>query len=195
MLLAMSDQPKDLMSKAGRGSPIELILSDSVELYVDIACDDWEGKPDMVELVRGCVAAVLAGFVDADTPLELSVRLTDDAEIKQLNCEFRGQNKPTNVLSFPCFEGRELQDAFASAAPGGPPVMLGDIIITHGVTAEEAIEQGKSFTDHVSHLVVHGLLHLMGFDHIEDREANEMETQEKNILASLAIDDPYKGNN
>lgn len=195
MLLAMSDRPKDLMSTAGRGASTELSLSDSVELYVDIACDDWEDAPVIIELVQSCVAAVLATFVDADTPLELSVRLTDDAEIKQLNCEFRDQDKPTNVLSFPCFERNEIQDVFASATSDGPPVMLGDIIITQGVTAQEALEQGKCFTDHVSHLVVHGLLHLLGFDHIEDREASEMELQEKNILASLAIDDPYKGSN
>lgn len=195
MLLAMSDQPKALRSKAERGTPTGLHLSDSVELNVDIACDDWENAPVLIELVRGCVAAVLAKFVAADMPLELSVRLTDDAEIEQLNCEFRGQNKPTNVLSFPCFERDELQDAYASAISGGPPVMLGDIIITQGVTAQEAREQGKKFTDHLSHLVVHGLLHLLGFDHIEGSEASEMETQEKNILAELAIDDPYKGNN
>lgn len=195
MLLAMSDQPKALMSKAGRGTPKELYLSDSVELYVDIACDDWENPSALIELVQGCVAAVLAKFVEADTPLELSVRLTDDVEIEQLNCEFRGQNKPTNVLSFPCFERNELQEAYASATSGGPPVMLGDIIITQGVTAQEAREQGKNFADHLSHLVIHGLLHLLGFDHIEDSEANEMELQEKNILAELAIDDPYKGSN
>ena len=191
----MSDQPVDLMPETERGSIAELTLSDSVELYVDVACNDWKDAPVITELVRSCVAAVLATFVDADTPLELSVRLTDDVEIQKLNGEFRGQDKPTNVLSFPCFEGCELQEAYATATSDGPPVMLGDIIITQGVTAREALEQGKEFNDHLAHLVVHGLLHLLGFDHIDDSEAHEMETQEKNILTALAIDDPYKGNN
>lgn len=183
MLLAMSDEP------------MVVDLSNSVELYVDVASDDWADAPAVIKIVRSCVAAVFATFPGADTPLELCVRLTDDADIAQLNHIFRDQDKPTNVLSFPGFERDEIQQAYATASADGPPVMLGDIIITHGVTSREAREQGKIFNDHVAHLVVHGLLHLLGFDHIKDSQACEMELHEKNILKSLAIDDPYKGGN
>jgi|FLOH01.1.fsa_nt_gi probable rRNA maturation factor len=191
----MSDQPRVSMSTVEPQLPKILGLSDSVELYVDVASDDWEDVPAMILLIQKCVAAVLAAFSLADTPLELSVRLTDDADIAHLNREYRKQDKPTNVLSFSGFERDELQDAYDVAASDGPPVMLGDIIITHGVTSREAREQDKAFSDHMAHLVVHGLLHLMGFDHIEEEEANEMESHEKNILASLGIDDPYVGSN
>lgn len=189
----MSDQSTASRSKAEPAKANG--LSNSVELFVDVASDGWKDAPSMEALIRECVACVFATFPDVDAPLELSVRLTDDGDIAQLNREFRKQDKPTNVLSFPSFERDELQGVFAAALADGPPVILGDIIITQGVTAREASEQGKTFHDHMAHLVVHGLLHLLGFDHIEDDEAHEMESHEQTILASLGIADPYRRDN
>ena len=105
----------------------------------------------------------------------LTILLADDARLKTLNHDFRGKNKPTNVLSFP------------SAAPG----YLGDIALAFGVTQEEAKASGKRFADHAAHLVVHGVLHLMGYDHETDRQAKRMEPLETAILATLGIADPY----
>jgi probable rRNA maturation factor len=106
----------------------------------------------------------------------LTVLLADDARLKELNRDFRGKNKPTNVLSFPSEE----------------PGYLGDIALAYGVTATEAKASGKRFADHAAHLVVHGVLHLMGYDHETERQANTMEPLETAILAALGIADPYR---
>jgi probable rRNA maturation factor len=107
----------------------------------------------------------------------LAVLLADDARLKLLNRDFRGKNKPTNVLSFP--------------AAGNDENYLGDIALAYDVTAKEAKAQGKRFADHATHLVVHGVLHLLGFDHIEDHDAAKMEPLETRILSTLGIADPY----
>jgi probable rRNA maturation factor len=107
---------------------------------------------------------------------QFTILLTDDAKLKALNAQFRGKDKPTNVLSFP--------------ASGEEPY-LGDIAIAFGVTAREAKDGGKPFAAHATHLVVHGVLHLLGYDHERDREAREMEALEIRILAELGIASPY----
>jgi len=110
----------------------------------------------------------------------LSIVLTDDAEQQQLNREWRGIDKPTNVLSFPQIE------------PFGPlNGIIGDIVLARETLEREAAELGKPLTDHFSHLVVHGFLHILGYDHIEEAEALEMEGLETRILATLGIPDPY----
>jgi probable rRNA maturation factor len=108
---------------------------------------------------------------------EITVLLTDDAAIQDLNARFRGKDKPTNVLSFPAAE---------TAAPH-----LGDIALAYGVCAEEAKAQGKPLAHHLMHLTVHGVLHLLGYDHEADAEAEEMEGMERAILATLGVSDPY----
>ena len=111
---------------------------------------------------------------------ELSIVLLDDAEQRELNRQWRQIDKPTNVLSFPQIE------------PFSPVVgILGDITLARETLEREAIEQGVSFTDHYTHLVVHGFLHILGYDHIEDDEALVMEGLETQILATLGIEDPY----
>ena len=111
---------------------------------------------------------------------ELSILLTDDEEQHALNKEWRGKDSSTNVLSFPQIE------------PFGPVVgLLGDITLARETLEREAMELGKSFTDHFTHLVVHGFLHILGYDHTTDEEALQMESLETQILASLGVDDPY----
>jgi probable rRNA maturation factor len=109
---------------------------------------------------------------------------TDDDAIAAINAEWRGQGKPTNVLSFPAPADLPV--------PQGEARPLGDIVLAHGVIAREAIEQGKTLRDHTVHLIVHGTLHLLGFDHETDDDAQEMEALETSILKGLGISDPYE---
>lgn len=153
-------------------------------IAVDIAAGDWRRAlgPGPQRLVRRAVSAALdgAGFAD---PAEVSVRLTDDAEIRVLNREWRGQDKPTNVLSFP------LDDD----APEGGPCPLGDIVVAFETCAREAREEDKPLGDHLAHMAVHGTLHLLGHDHETPAEAEEMEALERAVLARLGVADPYAG--
>jgi probable rRNA maturation factor len=113
-------------------------------------------------------------------PTELVIRIVDEAESRSLNARYRGMDKPTNVLSFP-FE----------SPPGVESAHLGDLVICAGVVAREAAEQHKALDEHWAHMVVHGVLHLRGFDHLEERQADEMEALEKQILARFGVPDPY----
>ena len=128
--------------------------------------------PDAAAVAERAATAALGG-VDGD----VVVLLTDDATVRDLNARFRDKDRPTNVLSFP---------AAASAAPH-----LGDLVLAFGVCAAEAVAQGKTLADHLSHLTVHGVLHLLGRDHEDDAEAEEMEAEEREILAGLGVADPY----
>lgn len=120
----------------------------------------------------------------------ITILLSGDGKLAALNHDFRGKNKPTNVLSFPGAEsmnGRTAGRSASAAAPG----YAGDIAIAHGVTAAEAKMAGKTFIDHASHLVVHGVLHLAGYDHVRPKDARVMEPLEVKILKRLGIADPY----
>ena len=118
------------------------------------------------------------------TPVELSLVFTDDENIREINAEWRDKDKATNVLSFPAFP----------LEPGGMPgPMLGDIVIARETVEREALELEKSFEDHLTHLLVHGFLHLFGYDHMDEEEAEEMESLETRILAVLGLSDPYAG--
>jgi probable rRNA maturation factor len=123
---------------------------------------------------------VNAALAHTKSPFELTIRLVDNAEIQQLNLQYRNKEKPTNVLSFPFDvpDGIELN-------------LLGDIVIAINVVEQEAIEQKKTLKDHWAHMVIHGCLHLLGYDHIDDNEAEEMENLEIEILKGLSISNPY----
>ena len=143
-----------------------------IEIEVEDAA--WTAAlPDAEAVVLRAATAAL-GTVEGD----LVVLLTDDAGVQDLNARFRDKDRPTNVLSFP---------AATSAFPH-----LGDVVLAHAYCAAEAQTQGKSLSDHLSHLVVHGVLHLLGRDHEAEAEAEEMEAEEREILASLGVADPYQ---
>lgn len=134
------------------------------------------------------VGAVLAELGKSQTA-ELTIRLAEAAEIQQLNRDYRGKDKPTNVLSFP-FEPYDALIAYAGDA--ADINLLGDIVIAPSVIEREATAQGKPLINHYAHMSVHGVLHLLGYDHIEDDEAEIMENLEKRILATLNIPNPYE---
>ena len=162
------------------------------ELDIQISVEDG-GWPDEAVLaalsqrVLGAAADYLAREEDQPFPQmapELSLVFTNDDSIQEINAEWRGKDKPTNVLSFPAFP----------LEPGGMPgPMLGDIVIARETVEREAVDLDKTFDDHLTHLLVHGFLHLFGYDHMEKDEAEEMEALETRILAGLGLSDPYAG--
>lgn len=121
--------------------------------------------------------------------IEIAVRFTGDDEVQTLNRDYRQKDKPTNVLSFPMIQP-DLLDTVTQNSDDGE-VILGDIVLAHGVCAREAEERGISTADHATHLIVHGTLHLLGYDHQGDAEAEAMEDMERAALADLGLHDPY----
>lgn len=156
--------------------------NNAIHIDIMVEAGNWPDEPALETLVRKSVEAgwSVLGLKSADS--ELSAVFTDDASIQLLNAEWRGKDKPTNVLSFP---------AFPVKAGSQPGPMLGDIVIARETVEREALEEGKPLENHLTHLVVHGFLHLLGYDHETDEEAEEMEGKEREILHALAIPDPY----
>jgi probable rRNA maturation factor len=150
-----------------------------------VVADCWQTEPDAEAVIHRAISAA-AEIADADVgDAELAVMLTDDSGIRTLNSNWRGIDKPTNVLSFPA-----LQPTGAEAGDDAPR-MLGDIAIAFETTRKEADDEQKPFDHHLSHLAVHGFLHLIGYDHEKDDDAEAMESLEREILAQLGIPDPY----
>lgn len=133
--------------------------------------------PDVQPLIKAAVEETLALLSEKPQALDVSIVLTDDTHIQDLNKTYRAKDKPTNVLSFP-------QD--------DNPESLGDIVVALETLQKECIDQNKSFEHHIQHLIVHGFLHLIGHDHEDDAEAEEMENLEIRILANLGIKNPYE---
>ena len=136
---------------------------------IDILHQAGNWPEGMTSLINHVVGHSVTGDI------EISIVLSDDAHIQELNRDYRGKDKPTNVLSFP-------QDE---------PTMLGDVILAYETLAREAMEQDKAFADHVAHMLVHGALHLQGYDHEDANEAEAMEAEEIRILAALGVKNPY----
>lgn len=164
-------------------------------MTLDIAIDadeEWDSSRDWASLARSAATAAIAESAfpqlgQGERAVELSIRLTSDAEVHALNAEWRGKDKPTNVLSFPMAAEGELE---ANVGPG-PELMLGDIILARGVCVAEAADKGLPLEDHAAHLMVHGTLHLLGYDHGDDLSAADMESREVKALARIGIADPY----
>ena len=164
-------------------------------MMLDVAIDadgEWDSSTGLEELVCRAARAAVAESAfpqlgDSVRPVELSVRLTSDEEVRILNAQWRRKDKPTNVLSFPMAEPYELEQGDEE----GPELLLGDVILAHGVCLREAEEKAIPFEDHAAHLIIHGTLHLLGYDHDGDRDAADMEAREVRALARLGIKDPY----
>lgn len=149
-------------------------------IEVQVADAAWQSESDDPEsMTRRVVGALIQELGPDPLAAPLTVRFANDAEVQALNAQYRHQDKPTNVLSFP-------------ATPNAGEPYLGDIILGVETVATEARVQGKTMTAHTSHLIAHGILHLLGHDHQDDSAAATMEALERDVLARLGIDDPYK---
>ncbi len=158
-------------------------IRSGIEIDISVEDGDWPGE-DVLEALaeRALGAAVRGAEVDPGELGPVSLLFTGDEAIRALNSQWRSKDKATNVLSFP---------AAQAPVPGLETAPLGDIILALETVRREAEEEGKPFENHLTHLLVHGFLHLLGYDHETDDEAEEMETLEREILQSLAIPDPY----
>ncbi|WP_428427202.1 rRNA maturation RNase YbeY [Pararhizobium sp.] len=160
----------------------------SLDIQISVEEGPWPSEADLASLSERVLGAS-AEFLKREErqpfpkmPPEVSLVFTDDASIREINAEWRSQDKPTNVLSFPAFP----------VTPGKMPgPMLGDIILAHETLVREADDLGKPFDEHLTHLLVHGFLHLFGYDHIDESDAERMESLETRILAGLGLSDPY----
>ena len=150
-----------------------------------VVADCWRNAPNAEAVIQRAIAAAVERVDDSVANAELAIMLTDDSGIRTLNSNWRGIDQPTNVLSFPALQPPAPQKA------GAAPRMLGDIAIAYETMRREADQDGKPFDHHLSHLAVHGFLHLIGYDHTNDDDAEAMEALETEILAQLGIPDPY----
>ena len=149
------------------------------------------GQSEVEKAVDAAVRfAAIPELADSVVPMSVSVKLSDDAEVHALNREWREKDKPTNVLSFPMLDDDEI-DALLDGTYNAPEIMLGDIILAYETCAAEAEEKHISVADHATHLVIHGMLHLLGHDHVDDEEAEAMEALEVKALASMGLHNPY----
>ena len=161
-------------------------------LEIAIEADaEWDSSTDWAALARKSAESAIAesAFPQLATgprPVEISVRLTSDEEVRALNEQWRGKDRPTNVLSFPMAEPTEL------GSDRGPELLLGDVVLARGICAAEAAAKSIPIEDHAAHLLVHGTLHLLGDDHQEDEAAANMEAREVRALARLGIANPYE---
>ena len=160
--------------------------------------EEWDSSGSFGELAETAVRAAVsasewADLIDAPVSIEVSVKFTGDEDVRALNASWRSKDKPTNVLSFPMVDA-DLLESLVGAGQG--EALLGDIVLAHGVCTREAEDKGIAMRDHAAHLVVHGTLHLLGYDHeISDDEAEAMEAVERRALAGLGIADPYQTEN
>ncbi|HEX6376072.1 MAG TPA: rRNA maturation RNase YbeY [Allosphingosinicella sp.] len=158
------------------------------------ASEEWDSSTGWAELAEAAVRAAVAesdaaGLLDSALVAEVSVRFTGDDEVKALNAAWRRKDKATNVLSFPMVAPEQL----AALAEAGGEALLGDVVLAHGVCAAEAAARGVPVADHARHLVVHGTLHLLGYDHERgDADAEAMEAVERRALGALGVADPYE---
>jgi probable rRNA maturation factor len=164
----------------------------TVEIALE-ADEEWDSSGSWDKLARTAAEAAIAEsqyaeLANSERPVEISVTLTGDEQVRALNARWRGKDKPTNVLSFPMADEMDFRRANFTEAE----LLLGDIILARGVCEAEAGDKGVSVQQHATHLLVHGTLHLLGYDHHDDREAADMEAREVRALARLGIANPYE---
>ena len=160
------------------------------EVAIQIADEDWltwytteEWQDRLSQIINGTLK-----HIKWDYPSEISVLLTNNPHSQELNHAYRGKDEPTNVLSFPAFSKEELEKVTSLRSP----LIIGDIVLALKKVLDESEEQKKPFLHHITHLVVHGTLHLLGYDHQENKEAEAMESLEVNVLDNLGISNPYQ---
>ena len=163
-------------------------------IQIELSHEDPWPEGDWDALATSAASAAIAGtphgaMLSVPATIEISIRLTDDDEVRTLNAQYRHKDKTTNVLSFPMIQSDLLETVTQNSDDG--EVLLGDIVLAYGVCAAEAAAKGVSVEHHATHLVVHGTLHLLGYDHQGDGDADAMEEIERSALASLGIADPY----
>ena len=163
-----------------------------LEIAIEID-EEWDSSSSWEPLVRKAAQAAIAesayaDLAESERPIEISVTLTGDEQVRALNAKWRGKDKPTNVLSFPMAD--ELD--FTRAIVAERELLLGDIVIARGVCGREAEEKDVSLERHTTHLIIHGTLHLLGYDHLKDEDAADMEAREARALARLGIANPYE---
>jgi probable rRNA maturation factor len=157
------------------------------------ADEEWDSSSPWKPLVRKAAEAAIAesaypGLSDSERTIEISVTLTGDEQVRALNAKWRGKDKPTNVLSFPMADELDLSRAIVAERE----LLLGDIVLARGVCQREADEKGVSFHEHATHLLIHGTLHLLGYDHEREDDAADMEAREVRALKRLGIANPYE---
>jgi probable rRNA maturation factor len=168
------------LSRPAAARPRKRNPANSVQIEVIVRSTRWRRRPRAKTVVKTAILA--AAKAVSTSRAELAIVLSDDSAIRALNRKWRGQNAPTNVLSFPA-------PAPGKKQPASP--YIGDIVIAYETTAREAVAEGKPFNHHLAHLAIHGFLHLLGYDHENDRDAREMERVERTILKRIAVPDPY----
>lgn len=166
-------------------------MADRPDIVISIICDDWkdglaDAGADVDTLCRKAALAAFRATAEEASGAEIGIVLTDDKRMRGLNRDYRGRDKPTNVLSFAADDGSGPPDV------AGAPRLLGDVVVAYGVADAEARNDGKTLADHLSHLIVHGVLHLLGHDHVGDDDSRRMEALEVSVLAGLGIGDPYR---
>jgi probable rRNA maturation factor len=164
----------------------------TIEIALE-ADEEWDSRSPWKPLVRKAAEAAIAesayaSLSDSGRPVEISVTLTGDDEVRALNAKWRGKDKATNVLSFPMADELDLKRANVAERE----LLLGDIVLARGVCEREAKEKHVSFQEHATHLLVHGTLHLLGYDHERDDDAADMEAREVRALKRLGITNPYE---
>ena len=185
--IASAASPHDAGS--GHNADFETNVSAFPATEVLVTAECWQAEPNADAVIHRAIEAA-AEIADADVAgAELAVMLTDDSGIRTLNANWRSIDKPTNVLSFPALQPE------GGGGPDDAPRMLGDIAIAYETTRREDDDEQKPFDHHLSHLAVHGFLHLIGYDHENDDDAEDMESLEREILSSLGIPDPYADRN
>lgn len=164
-------------------------MSERCRVSILVPSEVWNQKiEDLPQLVTKSVMTAVLGSNRVHSHSEVSVVLSDAHEVHILNHEHRGVDAPTNVLSFPGDELDQDEDSFTSL---GRPVVLGDIVLAFEVIQDEAADQGKAIEDYLAHMLVHGTLHLCGYDHEKHKDAEEMEGLERKILLQMGVSDPY----
>lgn len=166
-----------------------------VRLEIEVASKPWEKVEGLQKRLNAAAELTLSVLPETLLPVarwaQLTVLLTTDKSVQNLNRDFRAIDKPTNVLSFPQFERKDIVRMGKMNLPEGQEIYVGDLAVAYDTTRKEARAESKELLDHLTHLVIHGILHLFGFDHDTDGKAARMEKLEKEIMATLGLPDPY----